>query len=107
MHELSITRNIVSIVAERAAGRRVKAVRLKVGRLAGVEVEALRFCFGVCCEGTSLAGAALEIEQPPGLGECQGCGETHELEQPLGTCPCGGRLRLVSGDELLVQSMEV
>ncbi|MEM1347236.1 MAG: hydrogenase maturation nickel metallochaperone HypA [Myxococcota bacterium] len=75
MHELSITQNIVAIVAEKAAGRPVQAVTLRIGELAGVEVEAVRFCFDVCAKGTSVEGAKLEIEQPPGRGRCTACAE--------------------------------
>lgn len=61
MHELGLTRNIVSIVAEHAAGRRVRKVRVSVGPLACVEKEALSFCFDLVAEGTVLEGAALEF----------------------------------------------
>lgn len=61
MHELSLTRNVVSIVAEHAAGRKVRRVRLAIGPLACVERRALSFCFEIVAEGTPLAGAALEF----------------------------------------------
>jgi len=66
MHELSITRNVVDLVAERAAGRRVNQVRLRIGKLAGVEIEAITFCFDVCAEGTEVAGARLVIDEVAG-----------------------------------------
>jgi hydrogenase nickel incorporation protein HypA/HybF len=59
MHELSLTRSIVAIVAEHAAGRRVRRVRLAVGPEACVERHALEFCFGFATAGTSLEGAEL------------------------------------------------
>ncbi|RWE34243.1 MAG: hydrogenase maturation nickel metallochaperone HypA, partial [Mesorhizobium sp.] len=52
MHELGITRNIVSIVEDAAKGRRVRRVTLDVGRLAGVMPDALAFCFDVVSRGT-------------------------------------------------------
>jgi len=109
MHELSITQNIVAIVAEQAAGRQVKAVKLVIGELAGIEVEAVRFCFDVCAKGTAVEGAALEIEQPPGRGRCTECAEEMNLNHVIAVCPCDKRARLeiVSGEELLVRSMEV
>ncbi len=61
MHELSITRNIVAIVAEAAEGRRVRQVTLEIGKLAGVEPDAIAFCFDVVAKGTVLDGARLEI----------------------------------------------
>ena len=61
MHELSLTRNVVSIVAEHAKGRKVRRVRLAIGPLACVERRALTFCFELVAEGTALAGARLDF----------------------------------------------
>ena len=61
MHELGLSRSIVSIVTEHAQGRRVLNVRLSVGPLACVERESLSFCFDIVAEGTVLAGATLEF----------------------------------------------
>ena len=66
MHELGLTRNIVAIVSEHAAGRSVKRVKLAIGPLACVEREALNFCFDIVAEGTVLAGAALEFAEADG-----------------------------------------
>lgn len=59
MHELGLTRNIVAIVSEHAKGRKVKQIRLAIGPLAGVERQALTFCFDIVAAGTELEGAAL------------------------------------------------
>lgn len=61
MHELGLTKNIVSIVSEHAKGRRVRRVCLSVGPQACVEIEALRFCFGIVAAGTVVENALLEI----------------------------------------------
>jgi hydrogenase nickel incorporation protein HypA/HybF len=66
MHELSLTRSIVAIVAEHAAGRRVRRVRIALGPMACVERRALDFCFGLAAEGTSLAGAELALVEAEG-----------------------------------------
>jgi len=66
MHELGLTRNIVAIVSEHAAGRSVKRVKLAIGPHACVEREALNFCFDIVAEGTVLAGAALEFAEAEG-----------------------------------------
>ena len=66
MHELGLTRNIVSIVSEHAGRRRVRRVRLAIGPLACVESRALSFCFDLVAEGTVLAGAELEILEAEG-----------------------------------------
>jgi hydrogenase nickel incorporation protein HypA/HybF len=66
VHELSITRNVVAIVSERAVGQRVTRVRLEIGRLSAVVPDSIRFCFDICAQGTPLEGAELEIVERPG-----------------------------------------
>lgn len=66
MHELSLTRSVVAIVAEAAAGRRVTRVTLEVGARAGVMAQAIVFCFDVVARGTPVEGAVLEILETPG-----------------------------------------
>jgi len=66
VHELSITRNVVAIVSERAEGQRVTRVRLEIGRLTAVMPDSIRFCFDICAQGTPLEGAELEIVESAG-----------------------------------------
>ena len=66
MHELGLTRNVVSIVQEHAKDRPVKRVRLAIGPLACVERQALSFCFDIVAEGTVLEGADLEFVDADG-----------------------------------------
>ncbi len=113
MHELSIAESLIEQVetAVRADGAaRVTAVRLRIGALAGVDADALRFGFDVATVGTLLEGAALEIDLVPVVVYCPVC----DLESELATiqqfrCPrCGrptGELR--QGRELLIESVEV
>jgi hydrogenase nickel incorporation protein HypA/HybF len=109
MHELSITRSVVAIVSERAAGQRVTRVRLEIGCLSAVVPDAIRFCFDICAAGTPVAGAALEIDTIPGLGCCNDCGSEIRLSALVGRCPsCGtASLRLIAGQELNIKEMEV
>lgn len=109
MHELSITRSVVAIVSERAAGQRVMRVRLEIGCLSAILPDAIRFCFDLCAAGTPLAGAALEIDEIPGRGRCNECGADVPLRALVGRCPdCGSAgLRLIAGQELNVKEMEV
>ena len=109
MHELSITRNVIAIVAERASGQRVIRVRLAIGALAAIMPEAIRFCFDLCAKDTVAEGAALEIQEMPGRGLCAACGADVAVSAPVGRCPeCGSLgLRLVGGQEMLIKEMEV
>lgn len=109
MHELSITRSVVAIVSERAAGQKVTRVRLEIGRLSAIMPDAIRFCFKVCAENTPLADAALEIDEIPGRGRCSNCGAEVELLALVGRCPnCGtASLRMIAGQEMIIKEMEV
>jgi hydrogenase nickel incorporation protein HypA/HybF len=65
MHELSLARNIMTIIGEHLPEGReaeLRSVRVRVGPLAGVSPESLRFCFDALASGTPLAGATLEID---------------------------------------------
>lgn len=108
MHELGITQTIVAIAAEHAKGQPVKRVTLEVGKLTAIMPDAIRFCFEVCCQGTVLAGAQLEIIEKPGLARCQRCGNPVELELPFGICDCGCRdLQIIQGEELAIKTLEL
>ena len=109
MHELGITRNVVAIVIEQAHGQKVLRVTLEVGRLSGFMAEAITFCFDVCCRGTALEGATLQIINVPGRGLCAACGAAPVMTQPLGRCPVcqAPSLRITAGTELKIKEMEV
>lgn len=108
MHELAIAENIVDAICERADGRRVRRVIVRIGALTAVVPEAMRFCFDLACEGTVAEGARLEIEERPGAARCRSCGAEVELADPILLCPCGSAdLAVTAGRELQIVSMEV
>lgn len=108
MHELGLTRNIVAICSEHAAGARVARVTVEIGRLSAVLPDAVRFCFDVCSRGTPLENARLEIVETPGVGRCRRCGAEVALEVPYGRCACGSAsLVIVGGEELKVRSLDL
>jgi len=107
MHELGICRNIIAIVSDAAAGRRVHRVTLEVGKLAGVMSEAIAFCFPVVAEGTALADAVLDIREIVGRARCTACGCEFEVATFVTACGCGCQnLVRVAGEELNIKSFE-
>jgi len=112
MHELSLAESVVQIVEETArrnGGTRVSSVTLEVGALAGVEIDALRFCFDAASRESVAAGAALVIERPEGRAWCMPCGESVQLAELGEPCPrCGSyQLQVTGGDELRVREIEL
>ncbi len=113
MHELSIAMSLVEMAEQETRARgavHVSAVHLKLGLLSGVVKEALRFSYGVSCEGTLLEGSELVIEETPAVIYCDEC----VAERPLASiqsffCPvCGiSAPKVVSGQELELVAMEI
>jgi len=93
MHEMSLAESVLQIIEDNAARqgfRRVSAVYVELGRLAGVEVEALRFAFDAVTRDSVADGARLEIIDVPGQGWCLNCSETVPIDQLYDACPrCG------------------
>ncbi|HKS50019.1 MAG TPA: hydrogenase maturation nickel metallochaperone HypA [Amycolatopsis sp.] len=108
MHELAITQSIVEAVAERFGGARVYGVRMEIGKLSGVVPDAVRFCFELVTEGTTVAGARLDIDEPAGRAHCRDCGGEFELDTPILLCRCGSAdVDVLAGGELRILSVEV
>jgi hydrogenase nickel incorporation protein HypA/HybF len=108
MHELAISERIVAAITDRLGDARVTRVVLEVGSLSGVVPDAVRFCFDVCAQGTSLDGAALDIVTLPGRARCSSCKAESEIVDPLAVCPCGSvTLEVMSGQELRIKEVEV
>ena len=112
MHEMSLCESIMQIIedeAQRQGFGRVIRVRLEIGRLSGVEIEAMRFGFDAVTRDSLADGAALEIIELPGTAWCLPCGCEVEVRQRFDACPqCGSyQLQVVSGDQMQIKDLEV
>jgi hydrogenase nickel incorporation protein HypA/HybF len=112
MHEMSLAEGVVKICedAARAQGfSRVKALWLEIGPMAGVEVDALRFCLEVVARGTLAEAARLEIVATEGRGFCLQCGKPVAVAARYDACPeCGSyQVQVTGGDEMRVKELEV
>lgn len=112
MHEMSLAESVLDLVEHRARRegcRRVKTVRLEIGKLSGVEPGAMRFCFDAVVGGTLAEGAALDIVEEEGLAWCFDCGRLMPLATRGDPCPvCGGhRMRLDGGLAMRVSELEI
>lgn len=111
MHEMSIAEGIVGIAMETA--RQNKAVRigeigLLLGDMAGVETEALNFCFEALVKDTIAEGATLKLKRIPLMGRCEKCGQEEHIEHYNFICgKCGGTLVIYSGRELQVEYVDM
>jgi len=113
MHEASIAAGILDIVQQHvwaSDARRVRAVRVRIGDLAGVVPDSLGFCFDAMVAGTEYGAAFLEIDRVPARGECGECGALAAIDSlPPFACPsCGSPFITVTcGDDLSVVDVEL
>jgi hydrogenase nickel incorporation protein HypA/HybF len=112
MHELSVANSILETVrgeAERRPDVRIAKVGMRLGEWAGVDAEALGFCFDSLVAGSSLAPLALEIERRPRRQRCPRCERTFTVADYSTACPlCGSaETDCVGGDELELAYLEV
>lgn len=112
MHELAICQSLMdqveSIAAERNA-QCVTSIVIGMGPLSGVEARLLKNAYPVASAGTIAEDAELIIEYLPIRVKCTQCdSESDALPNKLVCKQCGNwRTTLVSGDELLLMSVEL
>lgn len=112
MHELSICQSIidqVTRVAEQHHGSSVDKIYLQVGPLSGVEPELLRSAFPLARVNSVASHAELIVHTLPVTVVCSSCGAMTQTTANRLLCgSCGDwQTRLVSGDELLLERVEL
>ncbi|MDQ6931469.1 MAG: hydrogenase maturation nickel metallochaperone HypA [Candidatus Eremiobacteraeota bacterium] len=113
LHEVSIAMSLVEELTERANSEgadRIITVRVRIGAMAGVVVEALQFAWDIATEGTPAEGARLLIEEVPLVVFCPQCDAAKTISgHPILVCPDCGTLTptIVRGRELQLIAMEV
>jgi hydrogenase nickel incorporation protein HypA/HybF len=112
MHELSLAEGVREIVDETARSNgaaRVTAVRLEIGRLAQVEIDALRFAFEVVKRGSLADAARLEIVESDGTAWCMRCCQAVVIAGRGEACPqCAShQLQVTGGDRMRVLEIEI
>jgi hydrogenase nickel incorporation protein HypA/HybF len=113
MHELSIAMSIVELAEEeieRRGNLQIKTVHLRLGALSGVVKEALLASFEMACEGTSLAGSRLVVEDVPVVVFCSTCQARRPVSSMQLFCcaECGSPTgEIVEGKEIEVVALEI
>src|SRR3954465_1235156 len=90
MHEVGLIESVVAMAVETAGRERaakIHRVTLRIGRLAGVEPEALALAFEVVSEGTLAQGARLEGETVEVVCHCGECGRDFTPPDFIFLCP--------------------
>ncbi len=110
MHEYSIVSALLERVETEARARQATAVhhlRVQVGELSGVETELLASAYELFRERTLCAGADLEIVPVPARWACPSCDLEIARGEVLRCADCAHPARLVGGDEILLERIEM
>lgn len=112
MHEMSLCESVMQIVEEQARAQsfsNVIAIQLEIGQLAGVDIEAMRFCFDVVARNSIMADAMLDIVSVMGQGVCPRCAATSQMSERFSPCShCGSYgLQIVEGAQMRIKDLEV
>ena len=112
MHEMGIACSILDAVAKEAKrhpGARATRVGVRIGELAAIDSESLRFCFEIIVQGTEQDGLQLEIERVPRKHRCADCKEEFVIREYDFRCPRCGAIStdFAGGDELELMFVEV
>ncbi len=112
VHELGIASSILECVqkeATRHPGQRISKVGVKIGELAAIDVDALRFGFECLTKDTDWQHLALDVEWIPRVQRCPQCQHEFRMADFDPQCPRCGEFatRCISGEELDIAYMEV
>src|SRR5271165_3191002 len=112
MHEIGIANSILDAVRTEGArrpGLALHKVGVRIGELAAVDPEALRFAFEVLTRDTDLQRLELEIEICPRRQRCGPCGVEFKVTGYQLQCPqCREeRTECIAGSELELAYLEV
>lgn len=102
---MGVSEAIVEATLNRARGRRVTAVRVRVGGGHALDAASLDQWFRMAADGTVADGASIEVVTDPVRVRCSGCGNEESAADPVMTvaCPrCGGVDVELSGTEQIV-----
>jgi len=112
MHEISIIESILEVAEEKARevnSLSIKVIKLRLGQFTAIALEALEFAFEVARIGTLAECARLEIEVVPMVLQCVVCNADTQPTRAISLiCPrCGFPLKIISGEDLQIEFIEV
>jgi hydrogenase nickel incorporation protein HypA/HybF len=111
MHETAVVEGLMGILKRTAKAngvRRIVSVKLKLGRLHGLDARQIRGAFELFAEGTVADGARLDIDEIEIEARCKACGTAFTVRRYQFVCPsCGGTdADVTAGRELHIESFE-
>lgn len=110
MHEYALVADLVRMAQAQASSYHASAIHrleVRVGELSGVEPELLAAAYDIFRPNTVCEQAELEIHLVPASWRCPLCGREITRGEPLQCPKCLEPARLTSGDEILLERIEL
>ena len=112
MHELPVTEGILRIAREHAAkagAKRIVAIHLRIGDMAGFINDSIQFYIDMLTPGTIAEGVTLHFHRVSTRFQCWECDLEFEPEGKDWRCPhCGANGgKVIAGKEFFVESIEI
>jgi hydrogenase nickel incorporation protein HypA/HybF len=109
MHEFSLCQSVISIAEKtpKDSSKQIAKVIVKIGTLAGVDIESFEFWFPVAAKDSVLEQAKLEIVIEEAQAKCNNCDQLFKLTKLYEQCPnCGSFEKDIrKGKDMLVESI--
>jgi hydrogenase nickel incorporation protein HypA/HybF len=108
MHEYAIVSSLLERVqreARRHPGAIVRKLHVRIGELAGVEIELFRTAFETFRARTICEGSDLAIDRIAAKWQCPSCGKA--IAPPVRCEVCRSAARLAAGDEIMLDRIEL
>ena len=107
MHELSIAQSIIKLVEKSLPidfHGKVSSVQISIGKLSGIELEALTFAFSIIRKDSLLPLAELNVEIIHGKAICNSCDKEFECNEYGKACPhCTSQsVSIIAGKDMKV-----
>jgi hydrogenase nickel incorporation protein HypA/HybF len=110
VHELGLCEGIVEAAARRAAGRRVRSLRVRIGGHP-VDPGVIRQGVEVAAIGTVVEGAVLDLVVEPLAARCRDCGQQAPADgaAAMSACErCGGvDIEVTGSEQVILESISV
>ncbi len=108
MHEWGFCEGILEAVRKRAAGRRVRRVKVRLGVLHRLERDAVQQGFSLAASGSEAQDAILDVDFIPARVRCRLCRHESAAADSMVVCStCGGLdVEISGGDEMILESLE-
>ena len=111
MHEMTVAYGLLSILQDQAKAHgiaRIARVRVKLGRLRGIDARQLRLAFEALAEGGLAGGAALDVEEIAAKARCRACGAVWQAPDYRFECPecAAADSEILEGRELFIESFD-